>query len=61
VLAVQPRAKGATEETARETGLQLRRALEAAGFTDVGVDWKRMRPVSVACASGRTAGESKAG
>jgi hypothetical protein len=56
VLAVQPRSKGATEETARQTGRQLEAALAAAGFTDVRLESKPMRPVSVVCAAGRKAG-----
>jgi ubiquinone/menaquinone biosynthesis C-methylase UbiE len=55
-LAVQPRARDATEETARETGAQLQRALEAAGFDRVHVESARMRPVSVVCALGRKGG-----
>lgn len=52
-LAVQPRSKGATEETAQATGVQLRRALEAAGFQELRLESARLRPVSVVCALGR--------
>jgi ubiquinone/menaquinone biosynthesis C-methylase UbiE len=51
-LAVQPRSKGATEETARQTGASLLAALAAAGFEKVRLESKALRPVSVVCALG---------
>lgn len=50
--AVQPRAKGATERTARETGKALVENLRAAGFSDVRLEVKKMKPVSTVCALG---------
>jgi ubiquinone/menaquinone biosynthesis C-methylase UbiE len=49
-LAVQPRSKGATEQTARETGCILVEALKAAGFSQVRLEQKQLAPVSVVCA-----------
>ncbi len=51
-LAVQPRAKGANEETARETGKSLMVALADAGFTRLRLESKLLKPVSVVCALG---------
>jgi len=52
-VAVQPRSKGATEETARRVGEELTEALRSAGFRDVRLERKAMKPVSVVCALGR--------
>jgi SAM-dependent methyltransferase len=49
-LAVQPRSKGADEATARATGEKLVEALEEAGFTQVRLERKPLRPVPVVCA-----------
>jgi ubiquinone/menaquinone biosynthesis C-methylase UbiE len=51
-IAVQPRAKGATQRTARETGQKLVEHLGAAGFTQVRLESKKMKPVGVVCALG---------
>ncbi len=53
LLAIQPRNKGATEQTARDTAETLLRTLTAAGFTFVRQDRKPMNPVSTVCALGR--------
>ena len=53
LLAVQPRNKGATEETARQVGFGLSKALTAAGFEDVYCEFREMRPVSTAAVLGR--------
>jgi len=53
LLAVQPRNKGATEETARQVGFGLSKALTAAGFEDVYCEFRPMRPVPTAAALGR--------
>ncbi|MDX1981297.1 MAG: class I SAM-dependent methyltransferase [Bryobacteraceae bacterium] len=53
-IAVQPRSKGATEQTAGETGEKLRHALADAGFEHVTLHRKPMRPVSTVCAIGYT-------
>jgi len=52
LLAVQPRNKGATEETARQVGAGLSKALAAAGFDQVHCEFKQMAPVSSAAALG---------
>jgi ubiquinone/menaquinone biosynthesis C-methylase UbiE len=53
VLAVQPRNKGATEETAQQTGATLSQALTVAGFRSVRLERRAMKPVSTVCALGR--------
>jgi ubiquinone/menaquinone biosynthesis C-methylase UbiE len=53
LLAVQPRNKGATEETARQVGFGVSKALTAAGFEDVYCEFREMRPVSTAAVLGR--------
>jgi ubiquinone/menaquinone biosynthesis C-methylase UbiE len=52
-IAVQPRNAGATEATAHETGQQLATALAAAGFSDLQLVFKEMKPVSTACVTAR--------
>jgi ubiquinone/menaquinone biosynthesis C-methylase UbiE len=49
IVAVQPRNKGATEETAREVGRDIAAALTTAGFSNATVTFKKMRPVATAC------------
>lgn len=51
-IAVQPRSEGATERTARETGKMLTENLKSAGFSQVRLESKKMKPVSVVCALG---------
>lgn len=51
-IAVQPRSKGAGEPTARETGKMLAEKLKLAGFSQVRLESKKMKPVSVICALG---------
>jgi len=51
-VAVQPRSKGAKERTARETGRWLVDNMRAAGFNEVRLEVKRMKPVSAVCAIG---------
>ncbi len=46
LLAVQLRNKGATDETTRQVGAGLAKTLAAAGFVDLHVDFKPMRPVA---------------
>lgn len=53
VLAIQPRNKGANEQTASDTAETLFRTLTAAGFASVRQDRKPMKPVSTVCALGR--------
>ena len=53
LLAVQPRNKGASEETARQVGFGLNKALTGAGFEDVYCEFREMRPVSTAAVLGR--------
>lgn len=52
-LAVQPRNKGAAEQTALYTADWLSRTLTAAGFTSVAQVRQPMSPVSVVCAIGK--------
>jgi len=51
-VAVQPRSKGANERTARETGKMLAENLKSAGFSQVRLESKKLKPVSVVCAVG---------
>jgi ubiquinone/menaquinone biosynthesis C-methylase UbiE len=51
-IAVQPRSKGANERTARETGKMLTESLTSAGFSQVRLESKKVKPVSVVCALG---------
>lgn len=51
-IAVQPRDRGATEETARAVGKQLVEHLIAAGFQQIHLETKLLKPVSVVCALG---------
>lgn len=52
VIAVQPRSKGATEATATQVGEQLHAAAMEAGFSDVRLERRLMRPVSTVCVLG---------
>lgn len=49
-IAVQPRSQSATERTARERARSLAENLRAAGFSEVRLESKRMKPVSTVCA-----------
>jgi ubiquinone/menaquinone biosynthesis C-methylase UbiE len=51
-LAVQPRNQGATEETVRAVGKQLVKHLTDAGFQQIRLETKSLKPVSVVCALG---------
>jgi len=51
-LAVQPRNKGASEQTAEQTGQILTDALFSAGFKSVRLERRPMKPVSTVCALG---------
>ena len=53
VLAVQPRNKNATEETARQAGIGLAKSLTAAGFQEIHTEMHEMRPVPTICVLGR--------
>jgi SAM-dependent methyltransferase len=55
LLAVQPRNKGATDETTRQVGVGLSKALGAAGFIDVHSELRDMKPVPAVCVQGRRA------
>jgi trans-aconitate methyltransferase len=52
-LVHQPRSLGATEEDATEAGERFARYLEMAGFKDIKVERKRMKPVSTVGVQGR--------
>jgi len=51
-IAVQPRSQGANERTARDMGKMLTENLKTAGFSQVRLESKKMKPVSVVCAVG---------
>jgi ubiquinone/menaquinone biosynthesis C-methylase UbiE len=53
LLAVQPRNKGATDETAHQVGAGLAKALTAAGFEDVHCEFKQMKPVTTTAVQAR--------
>jgi len=53
VLAIQPRSKNATEETARQAGIGISKALSAAGFQDIHTEMHDMKPVPTICVLGR--------
>jgi len=53
VLAVQPRSKNATEETAKQAGIGLSKSLSAAGFEEVHMEMHDMRPVPTVCVLAR--------
>jgi ubiquinone/menaquinone biosynthesis C-methylase UbiE len=52
-LAVQPRSKGATDDHAYHAGRGLADAMKKAGFNDVHVESRAMKPVSTVCALGK--------
>jgi len=53
VLAVQPRGKNATEETAKQAGIGLSKSLTAAGFEDVHLEMHQAPKVPTVCVLGR--------
>ena len=50
VVAIQPRQKGATEDSVHAVGRSMAGALQKAGFSEVRTDSRPMRPVSTVCA-----------
>lgn len=52
-LAVQPRSKNATEETSRQVGVGLSKALSTAGFAEIHSEMQDMRPAPTVCVLGR--------
>jgi ubiquinone/menaquinone biosynthesis C-methylase UbiE len=52
-LAVQPRGKNATDETTRQVGIGLAKALSANGFEEVHCEFQQMRPVATVCVMAR--------
>jgi len=55
LLAVQPRNQGATDETARQVGFGIAKALTQAGLEDAYCEFREMRPVTTACVLARRA------
>jgi len=53
VLAIQPRSKNATEETTRQAGVGIAKALTAAGFEEIHTEMHDMKPVPTVCVLGR--------
>ncbi len=51
-LTVQPRGRGATDQTAQAPGAKLVTALTRAGFSQVRLETKPMKPVAAVCALG---------
>jgi SAM-dependent methyltransferase len=51
-IALQPGSEGASERTARDTGKMLTENLKSAGFSQVRLESKKLKPVSVVCAVG---------
>lgn len=52
-LVHQPRNLGATEDDATQAGESFAHYLDAAGFKDIRVERKMMKPVSTMCVQGR--------
>ncbi|MEO8027279.1 MAG: methyltransferase domain-containing protein [Bryobacteraceae bacterium] len=52
-VAVQPRSKGATDQAAGQMGTTLASAFRDAGFEDIRVQTKSMKPVATVCVSAR--------
>lgn len=48
----QPRSRGATDDTAQEIGQEIVAGLTKAGFSQVRLETKKMKPVSAVCALG---------
>jgi ubiquinone/menaquinone biosynthesis C-methylase UbiE len=53
LLAIQPRNKGATDETIRQVATGMSKALASAGFADLHAEFRSMRPVSTAAIQAR--------
>ena len=51
-VTLQPRSRSATDATAKELGKEMRLNLECAGFSQVRLEIKPTKPVSVVCALG---------
>lgn len=51
-ITLQPRNAGATDESAYEYGKEIVDYLERAGFSNVGLEIRRMKPVASVCAIG---------
>ncbi len=51
-IAVQPQSEGATKRTPREMGQVLAEEMAAAGFIQIRVEFKKLKPVSVVCVLG---------
>jgi ubiquinone/menaquinone biosynthesis C-methylase UbiE len=51
-IAVQPRSLGAARPSAREIGQKLIKSLRSEGFSQLRLESKKMKPVSVVCAVG---------
>jgi trans-aconitate methyltransferase len=51
-VTLQPRSRSATDETTKEVGKEIAMNLEHAGFSQVRLEIRQTKPVSVACALG---------
>lgn len=52
-VTLQPRSRSATDADAAEIGREVGRNLELAGFSEVRIEIRRMKPISAACTLGR--------
>ncbi|MEI2357892.1 class I SAM-dependent methyltransferase [Mesobacillus zeae] len=52
-ITVQPREEGADDETARRLGVKIKEDLLMAGYNDIKVSFKKVRPVLTVCVRGR--------
>lgn len=51
-LTVLPYMKGSTEETSRNLGNEISHYLEQAGFSNIRIEFKEMKPVTAVCVLG---------
>jgi len=49
---LQPRSRSATDDTTKEAGNEIARNLEIAGYSDVRLEIRKAKPISVACMIG---------
>ena len=52
-LVQQPRNPGAKEEDVTEAGEKYKEYLKAAGFKEINIEYKKMKPVSTVCVFGK--------
>ena len=52
ILTVQPREEDATDQTARLLGESMKQDLQKAGFSNIEISFKKVRPILTVCVSG---------